>query len=96
MEGIFELTEELRTLKLKNKLGLHARAAASFVKVAQQFKSKIYLEHNGQRVNGDSILDILTLACPKGGSVTIRAEGADAMSAVEELEKLVKNKFGED
>ncbi|MDI6741188.1 MAG: HPr family phosphocarrier protein [Smithella sp.] len=90
------MTEASRTLKLKNKLGLHARAAAAFVKVAQQFKSKIYLEHKGQKVNGDSILDILTLACPKGGSLTIKTEGVDATSALEALEKLVKNKFGED
>ena len=52
---------ETKTLKLKNKLGMHARAAASFVKVAQQFKAEIYIERNGQTVNGKSILDILTL-----------------------------------
>jgi phosphocarrier protein len=90
------LTEEIRTLKLKNKLGLHARAAASFVKVTQQFKSKIQVEHEGQTVDGESILDILTLACPRGGVLTIRAEGIDAPAAIEELAKLVENKFGED
>ena len=87
---------ETRTLKLKNKLGMHARSAASFVKVAQQFKAKIYIERNGQTVNGDSILDILTLGCPYGGMLTIKAEGADASMAIEELEKLIENKFGED
>ena len=87
---------ETRTLKLKNKLGMHARSAASFVKVAQQFKAKIYIERNGQTVNGDSILDILTLGCPYGGMLTIKAEGDDASMAIEELEKLVENKFGED
>ena len=87
---------ETRTLKLKNKLGMHARSAASFVKVAQQFKAKIYIERNGQTVNGDSILDILTLGCPYGGLLTIKAEGADASVAIEELEKLIENKFGED
>jgi phosphocarrier protein HPr len=90
------LTEEIRTLKLKNKLGLHARSAAAIVRVAQQFESKIYIEHQGQIVDGESILDILTLACPYGGILTIRAEGVDAVAAVEELEKLIKNKFGED
>jgi phosphocarrier protein len=64
--------------------------------VTQQFNSKIYIEHNGQTVDGDSILDILTLACPYGGMLTIKAEGDDALAAVEELEKLVENKFGED
>ena len=87
---------ETRTLKLKNKLGMHARSAASFVKVAQQFKAKIYIERNGQTVNGDSILDILTLGCPYGGLLTIKAEGSDASVAIEELEKLIENKFGED
>jgi phosphocarrier protein HPr len=87
---------ETRTLKLKNKLGMHARSAASFVKVAQQFKAKIYIERNGQTVNGDSILDILTLGCPYGGMLTIRAEGDDASMALDELEKLIENKFGEE
>ena len=87
---------ETRTLKLKNKLGMHARSAASFVKVAQQFKAKIYIERDGQTVNGDSILDILTLGCPYGGMLTIKAEGDDASMAIDELEKLIENKFGED
>jgi phosphocarrier protein len=87
---------EIRTLKLKNKLGMHARAAASFVRVAQQFESKICIECNGQTVNGDSILDILTLACPYGGELTIRADGNDATTAMAELEKLIENKFGEE
>ena len=86
---------ETRTLKLKNKLGMHARAAANFVKTAQQFKSGIYVEHNGQTVDGRSILDILTLACPHGGMLTIKAEGIDASEAIDELEKLIENKFGE-
>jgi len=86
---------ETRTLKLKNKLGMHARAAASFVKVAQQFKAKISIERNGQTVDGNSILDILTLGCPYGGQLTIIAEGTDASMAINELEKLIENKFGE-
>jgi phosphocarrier protein HPr len=89
------LTEEIRTLKLKNKLGMHARSAAAFVKVVQQFKSKVYVEHQGQTVDGESILDILTLACPYGGQLTIKAEGIDAPAVMEQLEKLVENKFGE-
>jgi phosphocarrier protein len=87
---------ETRTLKLKNKLGMHARSAASFVKVAQQFKAKIYVERNGQTVDGGSVLDILTLGCPYGGELTIKAEGTDASMAIEELEKLIENKFGEE
>jgi len=90
------LTEEIRTLKLTNKLGLHARAAASFVRVAQQFESQVKVEHKGQTVDGDSILDILTLACPRGGLLTIKVDGVDAPAAMEELKKLIENKFGED
>ena len=75
---------------------MHARSAASFVKVAQQFKARIYVERNGQTVDGDSILDILTLGCPYGGTLTIKAEGTDASMAIEELEKLIENKFGEE
>ena len=90
------MTEEIRTLKLKNKLGMHARSAAAFVKIVQQFKSKVYVEHKGQTVDGESILDILTLACPYGGILTIKAQGDDALALVQELEKLIENKFGED
>ena len=86
---------EIRTIKLKNKLGMHARAAAALVKVAQQFKAEIYLERNGQTANGKSILGILTLACPKGGMLTIKAEGIDALTAIEAVVKLIENKFGE-
>jgi phosphocarrier protein HPr len=86
---------EIRTLTLKNKLGMHARAAAALVKVAQQFKAEIYLERNGQIANGKSILGILTLDCPMGGMLTIKAEGIDALAAIEAVVKLVENKFGE-
>ena len=75
---------------------MHARSAASFVKVAQQFKAKIYVERNGQTVDGGSVLDILTLGCPYGGELTIKAEVTDASMAIEELEKLIENKFGEE
>ena len=96
MERFFNLTQESRTLKLENKLGLHARAAAAFVKVVNQFKSKISVEYRGQLVSGESILDLLTLSCSKGETLLVRAEGPDAVPALNELEKLVKNKFGEE
>jgi phosphocarrier protein len=75
---------------------MHARAAASFVKMAQQYKADIYIDRNGQTVNGKSILGILTLACPKGGALTIKADGVDAAEAMVALETLIENKFGED
>jgi phosphocarrier protein len=87
---------EIKSFKLKNKLGMHARAAASVVKIAQQFKAEIFLERNGQTVNGKSILGILTLACPKGGMIAVKADGVDAKEAMAALETLIENKFGEE
>jgi len=86
---------EIRTFELKNKLGLHARAAAKLVSAARGFKSKIVLERDGREVNGKSLLGILTLACPQGSRVTVRAEGADALQAIESLEGLFEGNFGE-
>ncbi len=87
---------EIKTYKLKNKLGMHARAAASFVKVAEKFKSDICVEHNGEEANGKSILGILTLACPINGEFTVKAEGDDAPAAIDALGELIENKFGEE
>lgn len=87
---------EIKTYKLKNKLGMHARAAASFVKVAEKFKSDVYVEHNGETANGKSILGILTLACPINGKLTVKTEGDDAPAALEALGELIENKFGEE
>jgi len=75
---------------------MHARPAANFVKIAQQFKSDIYIERNGQTIDGKSILGILTLACPMDGLLTIKTEGSDAVAAMMALENLIENKFGED
>ena len=87
---------EIRTFILKNELGLHARAAAMMVTVASKYKADIILERDGREVEGKSILGILTLACPKGSSIIVRAEGEDALDAVNELEALVEKKFGEE
>jgi phosphocarrier protein len=87
---------EMKTFTLKNKLGMHARAAALFVRIAQKYRSEIVIERNGQTVNGKSILGILTLACPMGGQITVSARGSDADQALAELETLIENKFGEE
>ena len=86
----------VRTLILKNELGLHARAAVKIVNVAKQYVCDIFLERDGIIVNGRSILGIMTLACPKGGALTVTAEGEDAEAAVAALEKLIENRFGEE
>lgn len=85
-----------KTFTLTNKLGLHARAAAMFVQVSNKYKSRIFLEKEGRQVNGKSILGILTLACPMGSSLVVSAEGVDEDKALEEIGRLIENKFGED
>ncbi len=75
---------------------MHARAAAAFVKVAEKFKAEISLEYQGEIANGKSILGILTLACPYGGELTVKAKGVDALEALKALEELIENKFGEE
>jgi phosphocarrier protein HPr len=89
------MTALLKTFTIENELGIHARSAAMIVEVANRYRSKIFLEKNGREVNAKSILGILTLGCPKGSTVIVRAEGADAYEAMEDIEKLIGNKFGE-
>ncbi|MEX2208060.1 MAG: HPr family phosphocarrier protein [Myxococcota bacterium] len=81
--------------QIQNKLGLHLRAAAAFVKVAERYKSDISLERDGTRANGKSIIALVTLAASLGTSVKIVAEGPDAEEAVGALAKLVEDRFGE-
>ena len=88
--------EQIRTFEIKNKLGMHARVAAKLVKVATKFKSRIYFEKDGQEVNGKSLLGILTLACPKGSRLIVRAEGMDAPEAMAALGQLIESKFDEE
>jgi len=84
-----------RVFTITNELGIHARSAAMIVEVSNRYKAKIVLEKDGTRVNAKSILGILMLGCPKGSKVIIQAEGVDAQEAVEELGKLIEDKFGE-
>ncbi|MCX8116544.1 MAG: HPr family phosphocarrier protein [Desulfobacterota bacterium] len=87
---------EVRTFVIRNKLGLHARAAALFVKTANRFVSEVSLEKDGHTVNGKSIMGILMLAATKGSRITLKAEGKDEVEAIETLGKLFENKFGEE
>jgi phosphocarrier protein len=80
---------------IQNELGLHARPAAMFVKVANSFNSEIFLEKDGEQVNGKSIMGVMMLAASKGAKVKLIAKGQDADSAVNALEELFINKFGE-
>lgn len=87
---------EVRTFVIRNKLGLHARAAALLVKTANRFVSEVSLEKDGHTVNGKSIMGILMLAATKGSRVTLKAEGEDEVEAIETLGRLFENKFGEE
>ncbi len=78
-----------------NRLGLHARPASRFAQMASNFQSDIWIEKDGISVDGKSILEVLTVSCPSGTKVIIRAEGADAKEAVEALSHLVARRFGE-
>ena len=80
---------------IQNKLGLHARAAAKLVKLASQFNCHITIIRAGREVNAKSIMGVMMLAAAQGTSITITAEGDDQAAAVEALEVLINDKFGE-
>ncbi|MBI5886399.1 MAG: HPr family phosphocarrier protein [Deltaproteobacteria bacterium] len=85
-----------RRFKIRNKLGLHARAAALFVQAASRFDSEIFVAKNGQEVNGKSIMGILILAAAQGSEIVVKADGSDADGALSALGNLIDDGFGED
>jgi len=85
-----------KDLVITNRLGIHARPAALFVKVANRFRCDLFVEKDGERINGKSIMGLMMLAAGPGCRVTIHAHGEDAPQAVAEIEALVKRKFDED
>ena len=91
------ITTPLRhDIEIINKLGMHARAAAKFVKLASEFSSNIEVERDNQRVNGKSIMGVMMLAAAKGSTITLHADGDDAQRAIDALSDLINNRFGED
>src|SRR3984893_16889058 len=78
------------------RLGLHARPAAMFVRISSRYRSEVWVEKEGERINGKSIMGLMMLAAGQGSKLTIRCEGADADKVMEELEELIRNKFNED
>src|SRR5213080_5227155 len=87
------MTKEFTVL---NKLGIHARPAAMFVKTANRFDCDVMVEKDGEKVNGKSIMGLMMLAAGPGSKLSVHAEGADAARAVTELESLLNRKFDED
>ena len=85
-----------KELEILNKLGLHARAAAKFVKCASPFECEIQVGKDAITVNGKSIIGVLLLAAPKGSRILVIADGPDEHNAVDALTDLVNNRFGEE
>jgi phosphocarrier protein len=82
-------------LQIINKLGLHARAAAKVVHVANEFQSEVFLGVAGEEVNAKSILGLLTLAATQGTPLTLRVVGPDETEAAAAIELLFEDRFGE-
>ena len=82
-------------VELVNRLGLHARAAAKFVHTASRFSAQVLVRLNEEEVNGKSILGLLLLAAPCGSTLTISASGTDEAGALEALDLLIRERFGE-
>jgi phosphocarrier protein len=84
-----------QTFTIINKLGLHARAAAKFVTTASEFSSDINVIRSDRVVNGKSIMGVMMLAAAKGTEITVSAEGDDAQAALNAIQALINNYFGE-
>lgn len=82
-------------IEIINKLGLHARASAKLTHLAGQFKSEVWLTRQGRRVNAKSIMGVMMLAAAKGTQVEIETNGADEEVAMQELTRMIQDKFGE-
>lgn len=86
----------IKELTISNKLGIHARPAALFVKTANRFACEIFVEKDGEKINGKSIMGLMMLAAGPGAKVALHVRGADALQAIAELEALVQRKFDEE
>ena len=85
-----------REIEILNKLGLHARPCAKFVKLANTFRSEVWVSKDDDTVNGKSIMGLMMLAAGIGSRLTITCDGADAEKALEAIEQLILSKFDED
>ena len=83
------------TVKIINKLGLHARASSKFTQTASAFQSEIWVTRNGKRVNGKSIMGLMMLAAAQGTEITLETDGVDETAAMKALTDLINDYFGE-
>jgi phosphocarrier protein HPr len=86
----------VKEMPIVNRLGLHARPAAMFVRVASKFRCEVWVSKEGEEVNGKSIMGLMMLAAGQGSKLQIRCEGPDADQAIREIEELIKSRFNED
>ena len=85
-----------KEITIVNRLGLHARPAAMFVRIASRYRSEVWVAKEGEQINGKSIMGLMMLAAGQGSTLTIKCEGPDADKVMEELEELIQQKFNED
>ena len=85
-----------REITILNRLGLHARPSAMFVKICNRFKSEIWVEKDGEQINGKSIMGLMMLAAGQGSKLVVTCEGSDAEKALQEIEELILRRFDED
>src|SRR3954454_21079496 len=85
-----------KEITIINRLGLHARPAAMFVRIASRYRSEVWVAKEGERINGKSIMGLMMLAAGQGSTLTIECEGPDTDKVMEELEQLIQNKFSEE
>ena len=97
--GNADTSEEQKCCKdlvILNKLGMHARPSARFVKISNRYKAEILVEKDGEQVNGKSIMGLMMLAAGQGSKLRVTAEGPDAKAAIDDLEQLVQTRFDEE
>jgi len=85
-----------KEIAIINRLGLHARPAAMFVRVASRHRCEIWVAKEGEEINGKSIMGLMMLAAGQGSKLRIRAEGPDAAQAMQEIEELIQSRFNEE
>jgi phosphocarrier protein len=85
-----------KIIVIQNRNGLHARPAAMFVKISSRYRAEVWVEKDGERVNGKSIMGLMMLAAGRGSKLQVVAEGIDADKVVAELSNLVETRFGEE
>lgn len=85
-----------KEITIVNRLGMHARPAAMFVRIASRFRCEVWVEKDGEEINGKSIMGLMMLAAGQGSKLRVRCEGPDAPEALREIEQLIAGRFNED